>query len=57
MDTKTKRIKQRNIKQNSKQALDFLLEKNPKLQSLINAFDLELSNHSKFRINNLKLEK
>ena len=35
--------KQRNIKQNSKQAIEFLLKKNSKLQTLINAFDLELS--------------
>ena len=57
MADKKSTSKQRNIKQNSKQALDFLLQKNPKLKSLINVFNLELSNHSKFRINNLKLEK
>ena len=57
METKTKHIKQRNIKQNSKQAIEFLLKKNSKLQNLINVFDLELSNSSKFRIHNLKLEK
>ena len=42
METKTKHIKQRNIKQNSKQALEFLKRKNPNLQVLINAFDLQL---------------
>ena len=42
METKTKHIKQRNIKQNSKQALDFLKRKNPNLQVLINAFDLQI---------------
>ena len=57
MADKKNTSKQRNIKQNSKQAIEFLLKKNSKLQTLINAFDLELSNNSKFRIHNLKLEK
>jgi hypothetical protein len=55
MANKKNTSKQRNIKQNSKQALDFLKSKNSKLQTLINAFDLELSNNSEFRIHNLKL--
>ena len=42
METKTKHIKQRNIKQNSKQALEYLKAKNKNLQTLINAFDLKL---------------
>ena len=42
METKTKHIKQRNIKQNSKQALEYLKSKNQNLQVLINAFDLQL---------------
>jgi len=42
METKTKHIKQRNIKQNSKQALEYLKSKNPNLDYLINAFDLKL---------------
>lgn len=43
METKTKPIKQRKIKQNSKQALEFLKSKNPNLEQLINVFDLELA--------------
>ena len=42
METKTKHIKQRNIKQNSKQALEFLKTKNKNLQTLIIVFDLQL---------------
>ena len=42
METKTKHIKQRNIKQNSKQALEFLKTKNKNLQTLINVFDLQI---------------
>ena len=51
MKPKIKRIKQRNIKQNSKQALEYLKSKNPNLQNLINAFGLELTqtqSNSKF---------
>jgi len=43
MNTKKGKEKQSKIKQNSKKALDYLKAKNPNLQSLINAFALELS--------------
>ncbi len=42
METKTKHIKQRNIKQNSKKAFEFLKRKNPKLDMLVKIFDLKL---------------
>jgi hypothetical protein len=43
MNTKKQKKKQSKIKSNSKKALDFLKTQNPNLQSLINAFALELS--------------
>ena len=43
MNTKKQKVKQRKIKSNSKNALEFLKAQNPNLQSLINAFSLELS--------------
>jgi len=43
MNTKKQKVKQRKIKSNSKNALEFLKAQNPNLQSLINAFGLELS--------------
>jgi hypothetical protein len=42
MQTKTKHIKQRKLKQNSKQAFEFLKRKNPKLEMLVKVFDLQL---------------
>ena len=42
MNTKKLNKKQSKIKSNSKKALDFLKTQNPNLQSLINAFALEL---------------
>jgi len=42
MNTKKTKGKQSKIKSNSKKALDFLKTQNPNLQSLINAFALEL---------------
>ena len=42
MQTKTKQIKQRKLKQNSKQAFEFLKRKNPKLEMLVKMFDLQI---------------
>ncbi len=42
METKRKHIKQRNIKQNSKKALNLLMDKNANLKTLIQVFDLQL---------------
>ena len=42
MQTKTKYIKQRKLKQDSKQAFEFLKRKNPKLETLVKIFDLQI---------------
>ena len=42
MNTKKDKAKQSKIKPNTKKALDYLKAKNPNLDYLINAFDLQI---------------